>query len=197
MAMAGRATQKRMTLTFEAVTPKHWADFENLFGPRGACAGCWCMWWRIRSSQFKQQKGEGNRQAIKALVAAGVRPGILAFHNGQAIGWCALAPRADYVRLERSRVLKPIDDLPVWSITCFFVARAYRGQGVTGQLLKAALAHARKQGAKIVEAYPIEPRKGRMADVFVYTGLASTFRKAGFVECARRSETRPIMRYQF
>jgi GNAT superfamily N-acetyltransferase len=155
------------------------------------------MWWRLPGGQFKAQKGEGNRQSIKDLTRSGASPGLLAYHNGQAVGWCALAPRSDYVRLERSRVLKPVDDQPVWSISCFFVTRSYRGRGVTGQLLKAALAHARKQGARIVEGYPIDPRKGRMADVFVYTGLASTFRKAGFVECARRSETRPIMRYPF
>src|SRR5262249_19551761 len=193
--MARRLKHKQLTLTFEDLTPKRWQDFEKLFGPRGACAGCWCMWWRLPRSQFQAQKGEGNRRSIKKLVHGGAQQGILAYHDGQAVGWCAFAPRAEYTRLERSRVLKPVDDSPVWSITCFFVDRPYRGQGVTGQLVKAALTYAKKRGAKIVEAYPIDPKKGRMADVFVYTGLASTFRKAGFVESVRRSETRPIMRY--
>ena len=195
--MAGRPKAKELTLTFGPLTPKRWQDFADLFGPRGACAGCWCMWWRLPGGRFKTQKGDGNHHAIKELVQSGIQPGILAYHERRPVGWCALAPRADYVRFERSRVLKPVDDRPVWSITCFFVARSYRGQGVTGQLLKAALAHAKEKGAEIVEAYPIDPKKGRMADVFVYTGLASTFRKAGFAECARRSETRPIMRYEF
>jgi GNAT superfamily N-acetyltransferase len=195
--MARRARRDPLQLTFEALTHERWQDFEALFGPRGACAGCWCMWWRLPSQLFKQQKGEGNRCAMHALVESGAQSGLLAYHDGQAVGWCALAPRAEYPRFERSRVLKPIDDRPVWSITCFYVARSYRGRGVTSQLIKAALAHAEKYGARVVEAYPIEPRSGRMADVFVYTGLASTFRKAGFAECARRSETRPIMRYEF
>jgi GNAT superfamily N-acetyltransferase len=155
------------------------------------------MWWRMPSAQFRKQKGEGNRRSIKEMVAGGIRPGILAYHEGQAVGWCALAPRSQYVRFERSRVLKPVDDNPVWSITCFFVARPYRARGATSGLLQAALDYAREKGARIVEGYPIDPKKGRMADVFVYTGLASTFKKAGFVECARRSETRPIMRYYF
>jgi len=195
--MAAPAKAKSPRLSFEPLTPRRWSDFEQLFGPRGACSGCWCMWWRLPSAQFKEQKGEGTRRSIKELVAGGIRPGILAYHDGRAVGWCALSPRSEYVRFARSRVLKPVDDTPVWSITCFFVARPYRCRGVTSGLLHAALDYARKHGAKIVEGYPIDPKKGRMADVFVYTGLVSTFEKAGFVECARRSDTRPIMRYHF
>jgi len=111
------------------------------------------------------------------------------------VAWCALAPRDRYPRFERSRVLKPVDQEPVWSITCFFVAKPFRGKGIIGRLLGAAVAYAKKQGVRILEGYPIEPSKGRLPDPFVYTGLASTFRKAGFVEVLRRSETRPIMRY--
>ncbi|HUP01215.1 MAG TPA: GNAT family N-acetyltransferase, partial [Gemmatimonadota bacterium] len=109
------------------------------------------------------------------------------------IGWCAVAPREDYPRLERSRILKPVDEASVWSITCFFIARTHRGQGLSVALLEGAVEHAARQGARIVEGYPIEPN-ARQADPFVWTGIASAYRAAGFVEVARRSPTRPIMR---
>jgi len=105
-------------------------------------------------------------------------------------------PRENYPVLNNSRILKPLDDIPVWSVTCFFVARKYRSQGLTVALLKAAIEHVTKQGGKVVEGYPVEPREaGKMPPAFVYTGLASAFIQAGFTESARRSETRPIMRY--
>jgi len=132
---------------------------------------------------------------LKKLADAGAAPGLIAYVGEQPVAWCALAPRDRYPRFERSRVLKPVDQEPVWSITCFFVAKPFRGKGIIGRLLGAAVAYAKKQGVRILEGYPIEPSKGRLPDPFVYTGLASTFRKAGFVEVLRRSETRPIMRY--
>jgi GNAT superfamily N-acetyltransferase len=154
------------------------------------------MWWRLRRSEFDRQKGEGNRQAFKQIVTVGEAPGILAYSEGQPIGWCAIAPRESYPVLERSRNLKRVDDEPVWSITCFFIAKAFRRQGVTLQLIEAAVDYARQQGAKLVEAYPVETKSEEMPVVFAYTGFASTFREAGFVEVVRRSETRPVMRYR-
>jgi len=153
------------------------------------------MWWRLKRSEFDLLKGEGNRIAFKQIVNSGEVPGILAYAGGHPIAWCAVAPREAYSALERSRTLKRVDDKPVWSVVCFFVAKSFRGKGVTGKLLKAALEYVRKQGGTIVEAYPVDPKKGRVPDVYAYTGLASTFLKAGFVEVLRRSETRPIMRY--
>jgi len=155
------------------------------------------MWWLIPHPQFNRQKGETNRQALKQLVESGRVPGLLAYALDQPAGWCALAPREAYVALENSRILKPVDDQPVWSVVCFYVAKPYRRQGVASALLSAAIEYARGQGANILEGYPVEPKKGQSPDIFVYTGLASTFRQLGFVEVARRSETRPIMRYYF
>jgi len=175
------------------LTPERWADFEKLFGKNGACAGCWCMWWRLPAAQWRAQKGAGNRRAIQKLVQTGTAPGLLAYAGGQAVGWCAVAPRKDYVRFAKSRVLAPVDDKPVWSVTCFFVARAWRRRGVTRLLLKAAAIFARKRGATVLEGYPTEPKRDQ-PDAFVYTGLASVFRKAGFKEVARRSSSRPIFR---
>ncbi len=182
-------------LAFYPATPERWADLAELFGERGACGGCWCMWWRLKRSEFERQKGEGNREAFKAIVAAGEEPGILAYSEGRPVGWCAIAPREEYPVLERSRILKRVDDEPVWSVTCFFVAKPFRRRGLTPLLLEVAVDFAAERGARIVEGYPVEPKKADMPAAFAYTGLASTFRRAGFVEVARRSESRPIMRY--
>ncbi len=175
------------------LTPQRWPDFEKLFGKNGACAGCWCMWWRLPAAQWRVQKGEGNREAMQKLVNTGARPGLLAYADGQAVGWCAVAPREEYPRFAASRVLKAVDDQTVWSVTCFFVARAWRRCGLTRQLLEAASEFATQQGAKILEGYPVEPKRDQ-PDAFVYTGLSSAFRKAGFAEVARRSPSRPIFR---
>jgi GNAT superfamily N-acetyltransferase len=181
--------------TFHPLIPERLSDFEKLFGPRGACGGCWCMYWRLSRTQFEDQQGEHNRRSIKALVDSGNIPGILAYADEEPIGWCSIAPREEFSTLGRSRVLKPVDDQPVWSVVCFFVARSQRKQGLTVQLLKAAIEYARSSGAKIIEGYPVEPKADKSPDVFVYTGLFSAFKKAGFSEVLRRSETRPIMRY--
>jgi GNAT superfamily N-acetyltransferase len=182
-------------LTVHPLTPARWRDFEKLFGKNGACAGCWCLWWRLPRKQWNEQKGAGNRRAMRTIVRGNRKPGLIAYADGEPVGWCALSPRECYPRLETSRLLSPVDDQPVWSVTCFFVAKEHRRRGITVALLKGAGAFAKKNGATILEGYPSEPAKNQ-ADVFVYTGLASAFRKAGFKEVARRSPTRPIFRMQ-
>jgi GNAT superfamily N-acetyltransferase len=153
------------------------------------------MWWRLKRSEFDKMKGEGNRRAHKRIVDAGEIPGILAYEDGQPVGWVAVARREVYSALERSRILKRIDNEPVWSVVCFFVSKPFRGKGLTGKLLKNAIEYVKKQGGNIIEAYPVEPKTSKIPDVYAYTGLVSTFKRAGFVEVLRRSETRPIMRY--
>jgi GNAT superfamily N-acetyltransferase len=182
-------------MEFHPLTPDRWADFETLFGERGACGGCWCMVWRLKRSVWESQKVEGNKEAMRALVSAGEVPGILAYADGVPIGWCAVAPRQRYVALERSRVLKPIDDHPVWSVSCLFVEKGFRRQGVSVQLLKAVIAHVREQGGTMVEGYPVEPYTEKMPAAFAWTGLVSAFLQAGFEEWARESKARPIMRF--
>jgi GNAT superfamily N-acetyltransferase len=182
-------------LEFYPLTSERWQDIEKLFGERGACGGCWCMWWRLKRSDFMRQRGKENRLALKRIVDSGEVPGVLAYADGEPVGWCAVAPREVYTALERSRVLKRVDDKSVWSVVCFFVAKPFRGKGLTVKLLTAAIDYVSKKGGKMVEGYPVEPKKGRMPDPFAYTGLVSSFRKAGFVEVLRRSDTRPIMRY--
>ena len=182
-------------LEFHPLTPERWKDLETLFGERGACGGCWCMWWRLKRSQFEKQKGQENKKSLKKIVDSGEIPGILAYTNGQPIAWCSVAQRRTYPVLERSRILKRIDDETVWSVVCFFVAKSFRRKRVTVKLLRAAIKYVSEQGGKIVEGYPMEPRKSQMPNAFAWTGLVSAFRKTGFVEVLRRSPTRPIMRY--
>jgi GNAT superfamily N-acetyltransferase len=180
-------------LTFLPATKERWNDLVTLFGERGACGGCWCMFWRVPRKQFEAEKGDGNKRALKRIVAKQRAPGILAYCGDEVIGWCAVAPRSEYVALERSRILKPVDDQPVWSVSCLFVKKEYRRKGVSGKLLKAAVDFAMKSGAKIVEGYPTEANQ-TMADPFLWHGVSSAFTSAGFHEVARRSPTRPIMR---
>ena len=177
------------------LTPERWDDLEKLFGQRGACGGCWCMYWRLLAAKFECGKGQSNKRALKKIVTSGGVPGLLAYRSSEAIGWCSLGPREDYPRLERSRILKRVDDEPVWSVTCLFIAKPYRRQGVSVELLQAAVAYATRQDAGILEGYPFEPKSEDLPGAFVWTGLVSAYRQAGFVEVARRSSTRPIMRY--
>ncbi len=181
-------------LSFHHLTTERWADFEQLFGVNGACGGCWCMWWKLATRDFDRMKGEANHQAQQGIVASGTVPGILAYVGNEPVGWCAVEPRGNYPRLARSRVMAPVDQAEVWSITCFFVHKRYRRQGLTVQLLGAVAAYVKTRGGKILEGYPVEPKDGRLPAAFAYTGLASAFSQAGFVEVARRSATRPIFR---
>ena len=181
-------------LSCRPLTVECWQDFEKLFGKSGACGGCWCMWWRISRNQFQRQAGEGNRRAMKAIVASGEVPGILAFHTGTPVGWCSVAPRDHYPSLNRSPVLKKIDAVPVWSIVCFYVAKGSRGRGMTRLLIEAAVEYARANGATVVEAYPTAPRGKKLAPVSSFMGVPAVFRDAGFEECARPSAAKVIMR---
>ncbi len=187
--------QISIRLTFRPLTADRWGDFEKLFGKRGACGGCWCMLWRLEHARFESQKGTRNKQAMKRLVQSGKTPGILAYDKKEPVGWCSVGPRKDFIRLEKSRILKPVDDSEVWSITCLFIAKEYRNRGVSRGLIEAAVKYAAKRKAKIVEGYPFEPKQGKQPDPFVWTGLVSAYLAAGFTEVARRSPTRPIVRF--
>jgi GNAT superfamily N-acetyltransferase len=182
------------SLRFYWATPARWKDVEALFGERGACGGCWCMTWRLERSTYEKGKKSGNRRALKKLVEDGRRPGIIAYHGREPVAWCAVAPREEYSFLSRSRVLAPVDDTPVWSISCFFVAKPWRRRGVSVLLLRKAAEMAFARGARVVEGYPQQSAMEKSPDTFVWTGLPAAFAKAGFREVARRSPARPIFR---
>ena len=167
-----------MSIRTAAVTPDNWSDFEDLFGPTGQQGGCWCMWTRQTSRQFDERKGEPNRQAIRELVATGPPPGLLAYIEDTPVGWVAVGPRESFSRLGRSPVTKPVDDTPVWSITCFVIDRTYRRRGVATALLDAAVRYAAESGAEAVEGYPVEER--------VATRCPTSMRGWAWRRCSRR-----------
>lgn len=181
-------------LKFKQLKKETWKDFTTLFGERGACGGCWCMHWRLTSSQFDKLKGDGNKKAMKKLVDKNSTIGIIAYINSKAIGWCSVAPREDFIRLANSKILKPVDEKPVWSIVCFFVNKEYRKQGLSAEIIKGAVEFCKKKKAQIVEGYPVEPYSENMPAAFAWTGFPKAFIKAGFEEVERRSKSRPIMR---
>jgi len=175
------------------VTLDRWPDMQKLFGPHGATSGCWCMWWRIPRSQFSLG-GESNRLAMEQLIEGGAVPGVLAYLDGEPAGWISVAPREDYGALERSHKFKRLDDLPVWSIVCFYIGKPYRERGLMQPLIRAAVDYARARGARVLEAYPVDP-PGRVSADSLFTGLAKVFAEIGFVEMTRPSPHRPILRF--
>jgi GNAT superfamily N-acetyltransferase len=182
-------------LTFHPLTADRWGDLERLFGHNGACGGCWCMYWRLLRARYEADKGEANRAAFERIVRGGPPPGVLAYAGEEPVGWCAVAPREQLVRLTQSFLLRPLDDTPVWSVSCFFVHPAHRRSRVALALLRSAVEFVRQQGGRVVEGYPVEPRHTHMPPAFAWTGFAATFLEAGFAEQDRRSETRPMMRF--
>jgi len=181
-------------LEIAPLTPSTWEGFEALFGHRGAYGGCWCMWWRISRGEFERQHGEGNRRAMKALVESGVVPGILGSLDGEPVAWCSVAPREQFLSLERSRVMARIDDIPVWSIVCFYFAREVRRRGLLRPMIRAAVEHAGHHGAGVVEAYPTLPRDRELPPVSSFMGIPRAFLDEGFIEVARPSPSRVILR---
>jgi GNAT superfamily N-acetyltransferase len=176
-----------------ALTAEHWPALEDLFGKPGASNGCWCMYWRI-GPRYHQRPREDNRTDLRRLVVSGPPPGLLAFDGDLPVGWCELAPRAALVWLAHARYLQRIDELPVWSVPCFYVRRTHRGRGVMGALVGAALAAAASAGAPALEAYPVDTTvPGHTRNLF--PGIASVFARHGFQVVARRAPDRPVMRH--
>ena len=183
------------SLTFHPLTPDRWEDLERLFGPeRGADSGCWCMFWGLGRSEFHALGKKKRKAAFRRLVESGAPLGILGYEGPRPVGWCAVAPRAATPSRARSPVCRPIDDRPVWSITCFFVDPKARRDGVMAALIEAAVTHAKRQGAEIIEAYPRDTRGARIDSASGYVGVVEPFIGRGFQEVSRRTPKRPFMR---
>jgi GNAT superfamily N-acetyltransferase len=180
----------KKALTVRPLTPELWPALEDLFGKHGASNGCWCMYWRIGVAYAQRPRGK-NRAAFRAIVRRGPPPGLLAFDGDIAVGWCQLTPRSDLPRLNRGRTLTAVDEVPVLSLSCFYVRPGHRKQGVTTALIAAALREAKRARAPALEAYPYD-REGTYRH---FMGTISTFARAGFKEVARRTPVRPIMRH--
>jgi GNAT superfamily N-acetyltransferase len=180
-----------MELTVRPLAPHFWPALEDLFGENGACDGCWCMYWRIGSA-YRKRPRQANKAAFREVVERGPPPGLLAFDGDGAVGWCQLTPRDALPWLERTWRLKRVDDVPVWSLSCLYVRKGRRRQGVTSALIAAALQTAKRAGAPALEAYPFDADVSPSASG---TGYAATFARAGFRTVARRTPARPIMRH--
>jgi GNAT superfamily N-acetyltransferase len=178
--------------TIRPLTPDLWPSLEDLFGRAGASNGCWCMYWRLGSAY--RNRREQNKADLHAIVERGPPPGLLAFDGATAVGWCQITPRSALAYLDRARYTRAVDDSPVWAISCFYVRRGYRNRGVTTALIAAALKAAKRGNAPAVEAYPIDTRQPG-ASSNLYTGVASTFARAGFRTVAKPTQHRRIVRH--
>ncbi|NWF49964.1 MAG: GNAT family N-acetyltransferase [Ignavibacteriaceae bacterium] len=182
-------------LKFKPLTIRNWQDFEILFGKNGACAGCWCMYWLMRRKDYDEKRKRGKTKTeMKMLVRKGLVPGIIAYEKNIPIGWIAIQPRENYPVLQNSKVLQRVDNEKVWAIVCFFVHKDYRHRSISVKMINAAVDYAKSKKAYIVEGYPVQTKNNNAPPLFIYTGTYSAFKRANFIEVARRSETRPIMR---
>ena len=175
------------------LTPDLWPALEELLDQGGPAGRCWCMAYRVGPS-YRHRPAAENRADLRAVVDRGPPPGLLAFRGDLAVGWCQVTPRGDVPALDTTWRLRRVDDVPVWAITCFYVRKGRRRDGVMAALIGGAVDLARDSGAPAVEAYPLD---GSVSPSATSMGYATTFAAAGFVEVARRSPERPIMRYSF
>jgi GNAT superfamily N-acetyltransferase len=187
------AEDGRMKLVIRPLTPDLWPALEDLFGRSGASNGCWCMYWRLGPAYHERPRAE-NKAAFRALVRRGPPPGLLAFDGDRAVGWCQLTPRAALPWLDRVRLVKRVDDVEVWSLSCFYVRRGYRRRGVSAALIAAAVKAAKRAGAPALEAYPVDTGAPKSTSN-LFTGTAATFARAGFKAVARPAPHRPTMRH--
>jgi ribosomal protein S18 acetylase RimI-like enzyme len=187
-----------MKLAIHPLTAGRWPDLEALFAAKGCSVarGCWCMCYRETGQQDVPEDAtlrQLRKERLRELAAGDPPPGLIGYLGGKPVGWVSLGPRADFIRFERSPVLKPVDDSKVWSIICFVVPSEHRGQGVATALLDGAIRYARKRGVRILEAYPMDKAK-RAHDEDMWFGALSMFSRAGFEEVLRRKPERPIVR---
>jgi hypothetical protein len=185
-----------------AATPERWSDVERVFGAKGDPARCWCQWFfgaRIGPSEATL----ANKAALRGQIrSAATAPGVLAYREGEPLGWCAVAPRPCYGRLHRSAILRgtgpeELADDSVWSITCFVVRVGERRRGVATSLLGGAVGFAASNGAAVVEGYPVDVgTRGSASAAALYHGTLSMFTRAGFAEVSRPLPERPIVRVE-
>jgi GNAT superfamily N-acetyltransferase len=188
-------------VTVEPLTTERFEDLGSLFMQGGDPKWCWCMYYRTRGLSWSNSTAKQNREGLRALAASEPAPGLVAYRDGEAVGWIGMSPRETYSRLESSKVLARVDDRPVWSIVCFVVGAKSRGQGIASALLNGAIDYARSRGARMLEAYPVATSRGRISAAAAYHGSQTTFEKAGFqlVEVRqwnKSSPERPIMRLE-
>ncbi len=166
-----------MALEVVPATAARFDDVATVLAGRGGKA-CWCLYWRLTSGEYDRVSDRPGK--VRELLAADPAPGLLAYRDGTVAGWCGLGPRAQMGRLVRSRTIPAVDELPVWSVTCFVVRTGFRRQGVAHALLAGAVSYAAEHSAPAVEGYPIDPAASRVSTAFAYVGTTSMFEAAGF-----------------
>jgi GNAT superfamily N-acetyltransferase len=178
------------------VTPERWEDVAELFerrGPRGGTPqtnGCWCQFWHLRGKAYWAGHGAPNRARLEKQVLGGEEPGLLAYVDGEAVGWCRLGPRETFERLEHAPKLASVDDEDVWSVVCFYVHPSSKRHGIASALLEVAVARASAHDVRFLEGYPVH--EGHM-NIDAYTGYLPMFLAAGF-ESVRDAGRRMIVR---
>lgn len=182
-------------LKMASLTSSNWKEFETLMGEKGGCGNCWCMYFRLPYKKFQENKPDGNKKMMKQLVNKGMPQGLIASWNNEPVGWIAMAPREDYMKIGNSRVFKRIDNKPVWSITCFFIRKEFRHKGLSLQLIKGAIDFARTKKIKVLEAYPAVPYAENVPHPFLWVGVLSSFVKNGFKIVRQQSKSRAMVRF--
>jgi len=180
--------------TIRPVTPDRWDDLEELFGPQGAFAGCWCAYWRLRHTEFRETGAAHHRDVLRDRVDSGEPPGLLAYREDEPVAWVSVEPRDRFEAFEYARVYTPVDETPVWTVTCFFLREDVRGEGLTTHLLEAVKRHVRAHGGTAVEGYPERPADPSSSVTPGYMGLVPAFESAGFERVAELSNGRPVYR---
>jgi len=183
-------------LSFASLSSVNWKEFEALMGEKGGCGNCWCMYFRLSYKDFQANKPDGNKKLMKQLVNKGMPQGLIASIDKEPVGWIALAPREDYMRMENSRSFKRIDDKPVWSITCFFIKKGFRHKGLSSELIKGTIDFAKKKKIKTLEAYPAIPYAEKVPHPFLWVGVLSSFIKNGFSIVQQNSKSRAMVRIE-
>lgn len=188
-------------IEYRPLTPANWEDLVELFEGVGNPGYCWCTFWRLSSKEYGQSSRRQRKDVLNDCVQRGMPTGILGYQNGEVIGWCSIAPRHTYKRLNRSRMIPFIDNRITWSVVCFYLNRSVQGLGLSFDLLQAAVNYAAGQGAEVVEAYPVEPQYDEQgnwqpAKSYRFMGYRSTFERAGFQDATPEDAKRVIMRLE-
>ncbi len=174
-----------MPIEIRPATAELFGDLETVLGPKDPEApACWCLSYRVSSGDPRLKSGTSRRAVMRELCSVPVPPGVLAYLEGEVVGWCSVSPRSSYHRLVHSRVIPTVDDQPVWSVVCFVVRPGFRRQGVAVELLEGAVAFARDNGATILEGYPADNAGKRLSGSLAYTGTRSLFERVGFAVVA-------------
>ena len=169
-----------MAFDTRPVTPDRVDDFAAVANPNRRPSHCWCLSHRLSGREITELGGGSREAAFRALCDRENPPGVIGYDDGEPVGWCSIGPRSENTRLTRSRLIRPLDDVAVWSIICVVVRGGHRRHGYTTPLINGAVEYAAARGAPAVESYPVDPGQGRIDLTMAFVGTRAMFEKAGF-----------------